>query len=269
MSSVELFEGQFAALPVWVAVAVKAALVLILGYVLMKIVLHLLTKAISKTGLDEALHRFIVSAAKVLLWIVLLVTLLGVLNIPTSTFITVIGACGAAIALALKDSLGNIAGGIIILVTHPFRKDDYISINGTEGKVEHIDLLVSTLKTLDNKLVSVPNGIISTSVLVNFSANEKRRVDCSFAIGYNDDITKAKEILLNVTESCPEALSDPEPAVGVRSLDDSGVALDLLVWCATPDYWTVKYFLEENVKLAFDEAGITIPYPQMEVKLKK
>lgn len=247
----------------------QAVLVLIIGFILIKIVLGIIRRALNKTTLDASLHRFIENSIKVILWIILLITILAVLGIHTATFITVLGAGGAAIALALKDSLGNIAGGIIILVTKPFKRGDYIDIIEVAGIVEEIDLLYTILKTFDNKVVSVPNGKITNAVMVNYSSEDTRRVDCKFGIGYDDDISKAKEILLAVAEVKPEIMKEPEPFVGVSGHGDNCVNIDFRVWCKTEEYWNVKYFLEENVKLAFDEAGISIPFPQLEIHYKK
>ncbi|QAT42568.1 mechanosensitive ion channel family protein [Aminipila luticellarii] len=247
----------------------EAAVVLIAGYIIIKIVLGIIRRALNKTTLDASLHTFIENSVKVVFWIILTITVLGVLGIPLSTFIAVLGAAGAAIALALKDSLGNIAGGIIILVTKPFKQGDYIDIIEVAGVVEEIDLLCTRLKTADNKVVSVPNGKMTTAVMINSSAEATRRVDCTFGIGYEDDMDKAKELLLAVAEAKPEVFRDPAPFVCVSGHGDNSVLIDLRVWCKTEDYWDIKYFLEENVKVAFDEAGISIPYPQIEVHYKK
>ncbi|MHC1721615.1 MAG: mechanosensitive ion channel family protein [Aminipila sp.] len=247
----------------------QALIVLAIGFILIKITLGIIRRALNKTTLDSSLHTFIGNSIKVILWVILLVTILGVMGIPTSTFIAVLGAGGAAIALALKDSLGNIAGGIIILVTKPFKRGDYIDIIEVAGIVEEIDLLYTILKTFDNKVVNVPNGKITNAVMVNYSSEATRRVDCQFGIGFEDDISKAKELLLAVAESNPEIFKEPEPFVGVSGRGDNSVNIDLRVWCNTEEYWNVKYFLEENVNLAFDEAGISVPYPQLQVHYKK
>ena len=150
-----------------------------------------------------------------------------------------------------------------------FKKGDVIDVAGTGGIVESIDLFVTTLKTYDNKVITVPNGTVTTSVIVNYSKEDLRRVDCVFGISYESDIGKAKDVLLAVAESCPDILKEPQPVVGVSEHQDSAVALDLKVWCETSVYFDVKYFLEEQVKLAFDEANITIPYQRMDVRLTK
>lgn len=244
-------------------------LILAAGYVVMRILLRIAKKALDRSQLDEALHVFILNTAKVILWVVLIITVLGTLGIPTSTFIAILGAAGAAVALALKDSLGNFSGGILILMTKPYSKGDYIEDLETGGKVEKIDLLYTTLKTYDNRVIIVPNGKLANATVINYTKEPTRRVDCKFGISYNDDMQKAMEILRIVAESDPRIFREPEPVIGVAGQEDSCVSLDLRVWCNTEDYWDIKYYLEEQVKLAFDEAGVTIPFPQMDVHVRK
>lgn len=253
----------------YVGMAIGSVLIIIVGVVLIKIILGILKKALKRTTLDESMHKFIVNVAKSALWIILIVVLLGYMNVPTAPLVAALGAAGAAIALALKDSLGNIAGGILLLANKPFKKGDEIDVAGINGKVESIDLFVTTIKTFDNKVVTVPNGTITTSVIVNYSMEEVRRVDLKFGISYDSDIATAKDVLLAVAESCPDVLLDPPPVVGVSAHGESQVTMDLKVWCETAMYYDVKYYMTEQVKLAFDEANITIPYPQMDVRVIK
>ena len=249
--------------------AAKLVLLLIVGLILMRIIMKITRKTLAKSNADPVVYTFVQNAMKVICLIVLITMCLGAMGIPMSTVVTVLGAAGAAIALALKDSLANVAGGVMIIVTQPFSKDDHIDLGDVSGKVEKIDLFLTTLKTFDNKTITIPNGLINTSVLINHSKENLRRVDCTFGIGYNNDIAEAKEILRNVCDANPEIFTEPEPLIGVANHGDSAVILDVKVWCETDAYWNVKYYLEENVKLAFDEHGIEIPYPQMDVHLKK
>ena len=248
---------------------IATVVVLLAGLLLIKFILGMTKKTLKKTSLDGAIHTFIISAMRIVLYIILVVVLLGVLEVHTTPLITVLGAGGAAIALALKDSLGNIAGGLLILVNQPFRKGDEIDIDGTYGEVEQIDLFVTTLRTYDNKVITIPNGSINTSVIVNYSLRERRRVDCKFGISYDSDLALAKSVLLEVAASNPDIYKDPAPFAGVASHGESSVVLDLKVWCDTDKYYSVKYYLTEQVKLAFDEADISIPYPQMDVRVIK
>ena len=249
----------------------KVVAMLLIGMIIIKLVLRFERKILEKSTLDESVYLFILRATKIALWIVLIVAILPVFGIPATSLITVLGAGGAAIALALKDSLGNVAGGILILINQPFIKGDTIELGGVSGVVDQIDLMSTQLHTFDNKIVTVPNGTITTSVLINYSREEVRRVDCNFSISYDADIFRAKEILHNVALCNEQIISEEERpwVIGVAEQGDSGILLDLKVWCSTPDYFDVKYYLEENVKIAFDEVGIDIPYNTMNVHIKK
>lgn len=246
-----------------------AVVVFAVGMVLIKLALKITQKALEKTRLDKSVHKFVMTATRYTLYIIFAVVILTSLKVPTAPLVTVLGACGAAVALALKDSLGNIASGIIILANKPFIRGDVIEVTGITGIVQSIDLLVTTLKTYDNKVITIPNGTITASVLVNYSREEKRRVDLTFTISYDSDIAKAKDVLLAVTESNSDIFADPAPVIGVAEHQDSAILLDLKVWCENSRYYDVRYYLEEQVKLAFDEANITIPYPQMDVRVIK
>ena len=253
----------------YIELAIGTAAIIIVGLIIIKLALKITRKALVKTTLDGAMYKFVLNVIKAVLGVVLIVVSLGYLKVPTAPLVTVLGAGGAAIALALKDSLGNIAGGIIILANKPFKKGDVIDVAGTEGIVDSIDLFVTTLKTFDNKVVTVPNGTVTTSVIVNYSMEDMRRVDCVFGVSYDSDISAAKDVLLAVAESSPDILMEPAPIIGVAEYQESSIALDLKVWCETSRYYDVKYYLEEEVKAAFDKAKITIPYPRMDVRVRE
>lgn len=248
--------------------AIKLVVLIIIGLIVTKLALVITRKTLAKSNQDPVIYTFVLNAIKVVLLVVLVTMALGIVGVQMTTIVAVVGAAGAAIALALKDSLANIAGGIMIIITQPFKKDDHIDVGEVSGKVENIDLFLTTLKTFDNKTITIPNGIINTSILINHSMEDNRRVDCTFGIGYNNDIAEAKAILKEVCDSNALIYSEPKPLIGVANHGDSAVMIDLKVWCKTDDYWDVKYYLEEEVKLAFDAHGIEIPYPQMDVNIK-
>lgn len=243
--------------------------ILLIGYLLIRILCSIVRKALIRSKLDEVLHAFIINCIRIVLWILVIITALNYVQFPVSAFLTALGAAGVAVALALKDSLGNFAGGILIIISKPFKKGDYIEDYQTAGQVEKIDLLYTTLVTYDNKIITVPNGKLANSTIVNYTRSATRRVDCSFSVTYQDDIIKVKDILQAVAESSPIIFDDPAPLIGVAKQGEGRIEVDLKVWCKTDDYLDVKYFLQEQVKLAFDEADIQMAYPQMEVKLKK
>lgn len=249
--------------------AIELVALIVLGIIAIKIIVYLTRRAMMKSTLDASLYKFVLNGVKVVLYITLVTMGLSILGVSPTTIVTVVGAAGAAIALALKDSLANIAGGMMIMITKPFSKEDYIDVGDVSGKVEHIDLFLTTLRTYDYKTITIPNGLINTSILVNHSKEDIRRVDCVFGIGYDNNIGEAKTILENVCEVNEDIMKEPGPVIGVANHGDNAVMLDLKVWCRTEKYWDIKYFLEENVKIAFDEHGIDIPYPQMDVHIVK
>ena len=251
------------------AVMIKLAVMVLAGLIVLKITLKITRKALDRSSLDVVLYTFIINAIKTVAVIILITMCLGLLGVQMSTIIAVIGAAGAAIALALKDSLANIAGGVMIIVTKPFNRDDYIDIGNVSGKVKDIDLFITTLMTYDNKTITVPNGLVNTSILINHSKEDIRRVDCKFNIGYSSDIVLAKQLMKDICDRSDMVLEDPEPVIGVSDHGESAVIMDLLAWCHTDDYWTLKYFLEEEVKHVFDENNIAIPYPQMDIHIEK
>lgn len=246
-----------------------ALLIVLVGFIIIKIIDKILIHALEKSKLDSVLHVFVKNVLNFILFVVIIIMALDALNVDTKSFITILGVSGAAVALALKDSLSNFAGGIVILFTQQFKKDDYIDIGGTSGTVKNIDLILTTLVTFDNKIITIPNGLVSTSVLTNYSKADTRRVDCVFGIGYDDDLRLAKETMLKVMHKNEDIFSFPEPIIGVKENADSCILIDFKVWTNTENYWNVKYYLEENVKLAFDEEGISIPYNQIDVHMKK
>lgn len=243
-------------------------IILVVGWIAIRIILRFVRKAFEKSTLDVALYNFVLKIAKVVMWVFLILTILERFGFKISSLLTMLAAVGAAIALALKDSLANVAGGIMILVNKTFMQDDFVDINGYQGKIEKIDLFVTHLHTADNKVITIPNGLINTSILVNYTKENMRRIDCHFSIGYDDDIQAVKKLLHDIVESSPLFLNEPVPRIGVGSHGDNSVNMDVLVWCHTDDYWDAKYYLEEEVKLAFDREGITIPYPQMDIHIR-
>lgn len=245
-----------------------AALIIIIGGIFMKLVISVIHRILRKSQIDSMLHKFIENTVRVICWIIIIVTGLGMMGVPTTTFITVIGACGAAVALALKDSLSNFAGGILIMLNKPFVKDDLIELvesGNTVGKVKQIDLLYSTLKTPNNQIITVPNGLLANHVVINHSGADRRRIDCKFNIGYDSDISKVREVIKKVIEENPLLLLDPAPIIGVSEHGSSAVIVDTLVWCNTDDYYIGKYNLMESVKIAFDKEGIEIPYQHITI----
>jgi len=260
MVKIGIFSGPIAKI-----LAVLA--VLIIGLIVIRVLLKLLKKGLGHSKLDEVLHKFIVNCAKVFLAIFLVMVILSVLGISMAPFVTVLGTCGAAVALALKDSLSNFAGGILIIINKPFSRGDFIEVGGVSGKVHEIDLMSSKLVTLDNKIITIPNGMLSTDTVINYSEQTTRRLDCVFGIGYDSDIRQAKEVIEKVISDSDFFMADPAPVIGVKELADSAIIIEVLAWCPNAQYAAAKYYLNEQVKLALDGAGVEIPYPNMTVHI--
>ncbi|MDD7346999.1 MAG: mechanosensitive ion channel family protein [Clostridiales bacterium] len=249
---------------------VMALGILIVGLLVMKLLLYLSERLLSKSGLDLALHGFILVSEKILLWVILIIIILSALNVPTVPLVTLLGATGAAIALALRDSLSNVAAGLIILFSKPILKGEIVEIEEKKmlGIVDAIDLMTTHLHSFDNKKITVPNSLIVNSVVLNYSREPKRRVDCVATISYDADIDKAKQLLLQIAISCPGVLQNEEIIIGVNALGEDGVVLDVKAWCPTDSYFDVKYYIEEHIKLTFDKSGIEIPYRKLDVNLR-
>lgn len=246
-----------------------AAAVLLVGLALAKAAEKPLKRILQKSRIDASAHKLILQIAGIVLKIIVLLITAETLGIKTTSLIALFSAVGLAISLAVKDFLSNITGGFLVLITHPFTKGDFIETNSVSGMVENISLFYTTLKTPDNKKIFIPNGEISTAKIVNYSAEETRRLDMVFSISYNDDISAAKQILADLVAASGMALEDPAPVYVVTEHAASSINLGVRVWVKSTDYWTLNFYMNEQVKLAFDKAHITIPFNQLDVHIEK
>lgn len=240
------------------------ALILLAGAIVLKIALHIVRKALNRSPLDDMIHSFVIKGIKVVYLILMIMTVFGYLGIPMTPFITMLGACGAAVALALKDSLGNFAGGILLILHQPFKKGDFIECGGYVGRVVEISLLYTYLDAT-GKTVAIPNGVLANQTMVNYSNSENRRIECQFGISYGSDIDRAKEIIRSIIDGSEYFRTGMAPSVGVTEHGDSAVIISAYVWCSNDDYYNARYYLMEEVKKAFDREGIEIPFPQVTV----
>ena len=249
--------------------ALKIVIAIVIFYVgkwIVRKITDLVIKITRKTGkVDETLLKFLSNIIYYALMIVVILTALQQLGVNTTSFLAILGAAGLAIGLALKDSLSNFASGVMIILFRPFKIGDFISAGGVSGTVEEISIFNTILKTGDNQSLIVPNGSITSGTITNVNAKPTRRVDLLIGISYDDDIKKAKDILNNVVRSNEKVLVDEGITVAVAELADSSVNFVVRAWVNTPDYWDVKFALTENIKITFDQEGITIPYPQQDV----
>lgn len=253
----------------WSSNLLFAILIFVAGIKIAGWLVEFARKNLTKSGLDEMLIRFVCSITKWVLLLVVLIASLNQLGVNTTSFIALLGAAGLAVGLALKDSLQNFAAGVMLILFRPFRTGDFVEAGGAEGVVEEIRIFSTTLRTPDNREVTVPNGEVYGGKIVNNSARDTRRIDLVIGIGYDDDLKKAKEILGKVLAEEERVLADPAPLVAVGELGASSVDLLVRPWVKTADYFAAKCDLTERIKLALDEAGISIPYPQMDVHLDR
>nr|WP_319487585.1 mechanosensitive ion channel family protein [uncultured Caproiciproducens sp.] len=247
---------------------IGALLILGIGWWLSNQAVRLMFRAMSHSKTDTGLVTFISSLTRALLKIIVCITAAAQLGMNVSSIIAALGAAGLAIGLALKDNMANIACGAQIIFTKPFRVGDYIAYENTEGTVERIETMFTTLRTFDNKEVVIPNSKITSAVIINYSAMATRRLDLKYSVGYGEDLAVVKRLLADLTENNPMALKDPEPLIVVGEHRESGVIVEVRVWCNTGDYLALYFDMQEKVKLAFDEAGIRIPYNQLDVHMK-
>lgn len=228
-------------------------------------VVSVVRKLLTHARLDLILVNFVISILQGVLLLVVIIAALDRLGVDTTSLVALIGAAGLAIGLALQDSLKNFAAGVMLIVFRPFKAGDFVEAAGTSGVVEKISIFSSIFRTVDNREIIVPNGAIYADVITNYSARPTRRIDLLFGISYDDDIRKVKAIIEQVLKAEPRLLADPAPFIGVADLADSSVNIHVRPWVATDDYFATMCDLKEKMKIAFDDNGITIPYPQMDM----
>ena len=247
---------------------IGAILMLIIGFIIIGWVSRLVSKSLKKRKVDESVRPFLVSLISVGLKVVLLLAVAGMFGIETTSFVAIFGALAFAIGMALQGSLGHFASGVLILIFKPFKVGDLVEIGGGKvGSVEQIQVFNTILKTLDNKRLIVPNSLVTSNVITNISGQGTIGVELTFGIGYGDDIDKARTIILETGKSCEYILENPAQGVVVSSLGDSSVNLATRPFCKSEHYWDVYFYMQENVKKAFDREGISIPFPQMDVHM--
>ena len=235
----------------------------------MKVVLSFIDRTMTRLKVEPTVHKFTHSCLKVLMWVVTGLIVAAYLNFPVNSLVTVLGVIGVALSLSLQGSLSNLAGGITVMATRPFAVGDYVEAGGVSGTVNEIGLVYTKLKTIDNKIIFIPNGEISGEKIINYNKQEQRRVDLTFTVSYDDDPERVKEIMRQVIGAHPKALFSPEPFVRTTSLGESSVGYTLRVWCATEDYWDLYYDLLEQVRAAFDREGVELTYNHLNVHIMK
>ncbi|GAB6094092.1 small-conductance mechanosensitive channel MscS [Desulfatiferula olefinivorans] len=246
---------------------VAAILVLVIGKWLSQKIANLIAKLLEKNKVDVTLVGFLSNIIYYALLIMVVIAAAGQLGINTTSFLTIVGAAGLAVGLALKDSLANFAAGVMLILFRPFKVNDVVNAGGVTGKVQSINIFNTIMTTPDNQKVIVPNNNIAAGVITNITANDTRRVDLVVGISYTDNIKTAKDVLTEIVEKDSRVLKDPAPTIAVSELGDSSVNLVVRPWVKTGDYWDVYFALTETIKTTFDEKGISIPFPQTDVHL--
>jgi len=248
---------------------IGAILVWIIGGWVIKVIGRVVKSALNKSGTDASLKPFLTGIVNGLLKVMLVITVLGMLGIEMTSFIAIIGALGLAIGLAMSGTLQNFAGGVVILIFKPFKVGDVLEAQGYVGSVSEIQIFNTIMKTPDNKTIIIPNGDLSTSSMINYSTEPKRRVDWTIGVGYGDDLDKAREVIKRLCDEDDRILKDPEVFIAVSALADSSVNFAVRAWVNAPDYWGVHFQLNEKVYKTFAKEGLNIPFPQMDVHLHK
>ena len=247
---------------------IGALIVLIIGINLSKWIVKKIFGAKSTKKVDTTVQHFLQNVIKVILYVVVIISAAGILGIPATSFLTLLATAGVAVGLALQGSLSNIAGSIMLMLFRPFKVGDFVECAGVSGVVEDINLFYTIITSGDNKRIVCPNSTVSNGVITNYSAKDTRRVDITFSVSYGSDIEKVKSIILKTVSENPLVLTDPQPFVGLVTHNASSIDFVCRSWVNTADYWTVYFSLMENVKCAFDENDIPIPFPQMDVHIK-
>ncbi len=264
-------EGAVPALLDFCVDVILAILVLFIGGRIIKWIVKILRRSMERANAEQGVVTFVSSLCKYALYFILLLMILSNFGVTASSVIAVLGSAGLTLGLALQGSLSNFAGGVLILLLKPFVVGDYIIENSDkqEGTVSEITIFYTKLLTPDNKAIMIPNGTLSNSSIVNVTAMKNRRLDLRFGVAYHSDIAKVKKILEEIIAMDEAVLQDEEKNVFVSDLLDSSIDMGLRCWVKKEDYWTARWRIIENVKLAFDREGVEIPFPQMDVNLKK
>ena len=246
-----------------------AGIILLVGIRIVRAVQGILKKTFERLNLEENVNRFLLSVINASMYAIVIFIAAEKLGVPSASIVALMGSAGVAIGLTLKESLSNVAGGILIMLTRPFILQDYIICGDVEGSVYSIGLVYTVLITIDNRMITIPNGTVANATVINVTAQDKRQLDLEISIHYDSDLKKAKEILTEIVESHLQVIQEDGIKVFVKELGESAVILGLRGWTTKEDYWQVRWDIIENIKLRFDEEGIRIAYRQVEVHMMK
>ena len=246
-----------------------AVVILVVGRLIVNVLNRLVARMLDRRKVDPTIQTFLKSLVNILLMVLLIVSVIGALGINTTSFAALLASAGVAVGMALSGQLQNLAGGIIVLFFRPYKVGDWIEAQGVQGKVTAIQIFHTILTMADNKVVYVPNGVMSSGVVVNYNRNETRRVEWVIGIDYGEDTARAEAVVREVIAADKRILDDPAPYVAVQALDASSVNLVARVWVKAPDYWDVSYDTNRRIYDAFNKAGINFPFPQQTIHVVK
>ncbi|MGK7296736.1 MAG: mechanosensitive ion channel family protein [Candidatus Wenzhouxiangella sp. M2_3B_020] len=258
-----------ATLVAWGWRILAALLIFLIGRWVAKLVRNGVKGVMARRGIDEMLVGFLGAILYSILLVAVIIAAVGQLGIQTTPLVAVLGAAGLAIGLALQNSLGNFAAGVMLVLFRPFVKGDYVEAGGTSGTVEEVGIFTTVLNTPDNRRVIVPNGQITTDTITNYSAHETRRIDLIIGVGYDDDLEAARDAIDKTIRGHDKVLDDPEPAILMMELADSSVNFAVRPWVQATDYWVVRSELLERIKAALEDAGCQIPFPQRDIHVHR
>jgi small conductance mechanosensitive channel len=270
MDSIKGFLADAEMMPMltgWAVKIVLALLIYIVGKWVVKRIAALTRKLLVARDVDPTLVNFLSNIVSTVLLVAVILAALDTLGLPVTSLLAVVGAAGLAIGLALKDSLGNFAAGVMLVMFRPFSKGDFVEVAGVAGKVDEVRIFSTILTTGDNKLVIIPNGQVAADTITNYTAKDTRRIDMVFGVGYDDDLKVARDVLTRICSGHPKVLKEPALNIFVLNLGDSSVDFAVRPWAKTEDYWTVWGDVLEQAKVELEAAGCNIPYPQTDVHL--
>lgn len=266
MTNLEVFVQQAITFCVEAGKSILVAVIIyVVGRFVVSLLNKLLTKALNRRNLDPTVKSFLQSFVNILLTVLLIVAVVSALGINTTSFAALLASVGVAAGMALSGNLQNFAGGLIILLLKPFKVGDFIEAQGLSGVVDGIQIFHTVLRTVDNKVIYLPNGSLSSGNIINYSQQERRRVDLTVSLEYGQDVDQARQVLLSLFAKDERILQDPAPLVALSKLADSSVDLTVRLWVAATDYWDVFFQTQERIYAEFNRQGISFPYPHLTI----
>ena len=248
---------------------IPALIYLVIGVIIIRIIMHALTRALSASSVDKTLHKFLLTLAKLVLWFVLFMTVAGALGIQITSFVAILSVAGLALSLSLQGVLGNLSSGLMLLSVKPFKVGDFVEVSGVSGTVSEVGFIYTQIATFDNRIIYIPNTEVSASKITNFTREDKRRLDFIFTASYDSDPEAVKNAILSAAARFPNVLNDPAPFARLSGFKDSAVEYTARFWCRTDDYWDIYYGIYEAIPEEYKKHGVKVTYPHLNVHVDK